>query len=254
MGVWGTYRPRKGHVVELYFLHLDDDRPVVPGRGGVLGESRIHTVGARYVGDYNHILWELEGMYQFGDWSNQDLSAGAVAVGIGYHFAALPMNPQVWVRYDYASGDNNPGQGDSRGTFQQLFAFAHYSLGFLDRTGRQNIHDFNLQLAAYPLPWLTAIFQYHHFWLASARDALYNTAGQPYRRDPTGLAGTEVGDEIDFRFNVHVTRHQDIFFEYSKSCGRFIAQSFPVTNGVLGTQRGPDVSPDFFYVQYVFRF
>jgi hypothetical protein len=34
--------------------------------------------------------------------------------------------------------------------------------------------------------------QYHHFELAQSRDALYNAAGVAIRRDPTGLAGTNV--------------------------------------------------------------
>ena len=47
--------------------------------------------------------------------------------------------------------------------------------------------------------------QYHHFWLAEARDALYNAAGVAYRRDPTGQSGTDVGNEIDFILNFHLT-------------------------------------------------
>jgi len=254
-GIWATYRPMKGHFVDLYFLSLNDDRKIASGRGGVLGTSDTYSVGARYAGDYQHILWELEGVYQFGHSSNQDLYAGAVAAGVGYHFAALPMNPQLRVRYDYASGDGNPGHGSTHSTFNQLFPFGHYYLGWLDRVGRQNIQDFNLQLAAYPMAWLTAIFQYHHFWLANKKDALYNAAGQPSRRDPTGQAGKDVGDEIDLRFNVPVSRHQDIFFGYSKLfAGEYIARSFPVTPRGLGAQQGPDVSPDFFYLQYGFRF
>jgi hypothetical protein len=254
-GVWGSYRPRKSDVVDLYFLSLNDRRDVAPGRGGKLGESNIYTLGSRYAGGYNQVLCEIEGMFQFGDWSNQDLSAGAVAAGVGYYFPSVMMNPQMWVRYDYASGDSNPGSGDTRSTFNQLFPFGHYYLGFLDRVGRQNINDFNVQFAAYPIAWLTAIFQYHHYWLASRRDALYNAAGQPSRVDPTGQAGVDVGDEIDFRFNVHVSTHQDVFFGYSRLfAGEYIERSFPVTNGVPGAQQGPDVSPDLFYFEYVFRF
>ena len=54
------------------------------------------------------------------------------------------MNPQFWLRYDFASGDNNLTDGD-RTTFNQLFPFGNYYLGWIDRVGRQNIHDFNAQ-------------------------------------------------------------------------------------------------------------
>lgn len=241
-GLWGTYKPMKGHFADLYFLSLDSNPRAAKARGGALVDSAVHTLGARYAGDYEHVLFELEGMYQFGDWANQDISAGAVAAGVGYHFAALPMNPQMWLRYDHASGDDNPNDG-TRNTFNQLFPFGHYYLGFLDRVGRQNINDFNAQLVFYPQPWFTAIIQYHKFWLASSKDALYNAAGAATRRDATGRSGDDVGDELDLRFNVHASRHQDILFGYSKLfSGDFIKKT------------GANVSPDFFYLQYVFRF
>jgi hypothetical protein len=242
-GLWGTYKPMKGHFADLYFLSLDNQPRAATSQGGALVDSVVHTMGARYAGDYDHILFELEGMYQFGDWARQDISAGALAAGVGYHFASLPMNPQMWVRYDYASGDGNLTGDDTRSTFNQLFPFGHYYLGFLDRVGRQNINDFNMQLVFYPQPWFTAIVQYHKFWLANDKDFLYNAAGAPTRRDPTGNAGDDVGDELDLRFNAHVSRHQDVLFGYSKLfAGDFIKKT------------GANVSPDFFYLQYVFRF
>jgi hypothetical protein len=241
-GLWGTYKPMKGHFADLYFLSLESAKRAATERGGPLVDSLVHTIGGRYAGDYEHILFELEGMYQFGQWEKQDISAGAVAAGAGYHFAELPMNPQFWLRYDYASGDGDATDG-VRNTFNQLFPFGHYYLGWLDRVGRQNIHDFNVQLAVYPQPWLTAIVQYHKFWLADNRDFLYNAASVATRRDPTGRAGNDVGDELDLRFNVHLDRHQDFLFGYSKLfSGDFIKKT------------GANVAPDFFYLQYVFRF
>ncbi len=241
-GVWGSYKPMKGHFADLYFLSLDNKPRSATRQGGALVDSTIHTIGSRYVGDYEHVLFELEGMYQFGERDVQDISAGAVAAGVGYHFAALPMNPQMWLRYDYASGDDNPNDG-TYNTFNQLFPFGHYYLGFLDRVGRQNINDLNLQLVFYPQPWFTSIIQYHKFWLANNRDFLYNAAGVGTHRDATGRSGGDVGDELDLRFNVHASQHQDVLFGYSKLfSGNFIKKT------------GANVSPDFFYLQYVFRF
>ncbi len=242
-GLWGTYKPKKGHFADLYFLSLNNQARAAGRLGGTLADELVHTAGARYVGDHNHILFELEGMYQFGQRAGHDISASAVAVGLGYHFASLPMNPQMWVRYDYASGDDTLNGGNTHNTFHQLFPFGHYYMGFLDRVGRQNINDFNTQLVFYPQHWLTVIFQYHKFWLANDRDFLYNAAGAPTRRDATGQAGGDVGDEIDLRFNAHLSRHQDVLFGYSRLfAGDFIKRT------------GPKVSPDFFYLQYVFRF
>ena len=245
MGLFGTYKPMKGQLLDLYYLSLVDNRVLNPTnvqQGIVLqGDSVLHTLGGRIAGDYNRILYEVEGMYQFGRRSSLDISAFAVATGLGYH-VPLPMNPQFWIRYDFASGDSNHQDGRSN-TFHQLFPFGHYYFGFLDQVGRQNIHDFNAQFTIHPQPWFTFITQYHRFYLANNRDFLYNAAGLGTLRDTSGQSGSHVGDEIDFRVNVHVSRHQDLLFGYSK----LFAGDF------LKAQR-PGVSPDFFYAQYVIRF
>jgi len=168
--------------------------------------------------------------------------AFAVASGAGYHFKGQPMNPQFWLRYDFASGDNNPNDGKYN-TFNQLFPFGNYYLGWADRVGRQNIHDFNAQLNLHPMHWATFTAQYHRFYLANKRDFLYNAAGNATLRDITGQSGSYVGDEIDFRFNIHVDRHQDVLVGYSKLfAGDFLKA------------RAPGVNPSLFYVQYNIRF
>lgn len=243
-GLWTTYRPCKGQSVDLYYLYLDNTRPVATGVDNVKAGFNVSTFGSRYSGDYEHVLWDFEGMYQFGDWSNQGTSAGAYTTGLGYQLAGLPMDPTFWIYYDFASGDHHPGAaGTDHGTFNQLFPFGHYYLGWLDLVGRQNIEDLNGQLAFYPTHWITTAFQYHMFRLDSARDALYNSAGTALRQDPTGRAGTDVGDEIDLITNFHLSRHQDILLGYSKLYeGNFIRDTV-----------GPKVSPELFYAQYSFK-
>src|SRR5207249_322905 len=53
----------------------------------------VHTLGARYTGDKNHVLWDVEGMVQWGERGKEDIMAGASTVGAGYNFHCLPMNP-----------------------------------------------------------------------------------------------------------------------------------------------------------------
>ncbi|MCE7916712.1 MAG: alginate export family protein [Nitrosomonas sp. PRO5] len=245
VGLWGTYKAIPGQVLDLYYLSLVDNRNVSPAnitQGNVLqGDSILHTIGARWVGDYERILYELEGMYQFGRRSHLDISAFSIASGVGYQLP-LPMNPQFWLRYDFASGDKNHRDGRSN-TFNQLFPFGHYYFGYIDQIGRQNIHDFNAQFTLHPQPWVTFLGQYHRFYLANKRDYLYNAAGAGTIRDITGQSGSHVGDEIDFTINFHLSRHQDVLLGYSKL----------FTGEFLKSTR-PGVSPDLFYAQYNFRF
>ena len=230
-GAWTTYRPRKGVTVDAYYLMLDNVNNVTQQS---LKRSPIttHTFGSRFAGDKDNMLWDFEGALQLGRHQKQDIVAGMVTAGLGYHLKDVPTTPTLWFYYDYATGDRNPGVG-TYNTFSQLFPFGHYYLGWADVIGRQNIHDFNVQLYSYPTKWLTMYAQYHRFYLDSTKDALYNIAGNAIRRDPTGNAGDDVGQELDVVLNFHLTKHADLMTGYSYLWGGdFLKRTAGATGGV----------------------
>ncbi len=216
-GTWLTYRPKKGEFFDLYYLRYDNDNTSIQ-QGIVRAPFETNTIGSRWTGDQDGFLWDFEGAIQFGEQGNSDLFAGMATAGVGRSWKDHCYSPTFWLYYDYASGDSNPGTGDVH-TFNQQFPFGHYYLGWMDLVGRQNIHDLNAHFYVYPTPWVTAWLQYHHFWLDQSTDALYNAGGVAYRRDPTGAAGTNVGDEIGFVLNFHLTRYSDILASYNKLYG-----------------------------------
>jgi hypothetical protein len=242
VGLWTTVKPTKGHYLDLYYLYLDNATPLVAKTApGVRGGFDVNTFGSRYTGDYKFLLWDLEGMYQFGQHTNQATSAGASSTGLGIHFADVPCNPTFWVFFDYASGNHNPGKGDY-GTFNQLFPNGHAYFGGTDLVGRQNIEDLNFDGWITPLKWIIVGVQYHILRLDAAKDALYNAAGAVERVDPTGKAGTDVGEVLTVYTNFHLSMHSDLLLQYSHlSAGDFIKRT------------GPRGSPDEFYLQYSFR-
>jgi hypothetical protein len=242
-GAWATYRPKQGQAIDAYYLNLDNTSGTPVTLGLPAGPFNVSTVGGRWVGDANNWTWDFEGDLQFGDFQKRHVLAKAFAAGVGYRFADLPMTPQVWAYYDFASGDPDPSNtASSYGTFNQLFPFGHYYFGYLDLVGRQNINDVNFQVSLFPTPWITTYLQYHVFRLDSAKDALYNAAGTAIRRDPTGAAGNDVGDELDYVINFHIDKHQDVLFGYSHLfAGQFIRAT--------GNGRSPDLT----YLQYSFR-
>lgn len=241
VGAWGNYRPKQGQQIDLYYLMLNNQNATFAGANGAMGGYAVNTFGSRYAGDWQNFTWDFEGMYQFGSWVNQRTSAAASATGVGYHFANLPWNPQWWVYYEWASGTQNPN-GSVHQTFNQLFPWGHAYFGYLDLVGRQNIRDLNTQLTFYPAKWVTTLVQFHMFRLDNARDALYNASGTVIRDDPTGTAGRDVGNEIDFTVNFHLARHHEFFVGYSKLfAGTFIQRT------------GPGGSPEVTYVQYSFK-
>jgi hypothetical protein len=259
-GAFLTYRPAEGQAIDAYYFYLDSDLAVTFGATpGGRGGYDLNTFGGRWSGDHpladvfaglkdswlaGNILWDVEGGYQFGDYSNRFASAGFSSSGLGYAFRKLPMQPQLWAYFDYASGTPDRNGAGTFATFNQLFPFGHYYLGFLDEVGRENIHDWNFQLTFYPTKWITGLVQYHVFRLDQAKDALYGTSpGYPTERfDPTGKAGTQVGDELDVVGTFQLDRHNSLQFGYSKFfSGSFIKQT------------GPPVNPELYYMQYAFR-
>jgi hypothetical protein len=181
-------------------------------------------------------------MFQFGSWGGQGLLAKAYSTGFGYHFKDWLLNPQLWLYYDYASGDPNPDPTSVHRTFTQMFPFNHYYFGMMDFVGRQNINDVYGQIAFFPTRWITSWVQYHVLRLDSPRDALYNSAGVPLRQDPTGRAGSDVGEILTFVTDFHLTKHQDIYLQYSHLyVGDFIRAT------------GSPRSPDYLFLQYNYR-
>jgi hypothetical protein len=231
-GSWLTYRPEKGELVDLYYLLFDNENRIVQ-QDIVRAPFQLHTVGSRWAGDQEGWLWDFEGALQFGQQDGSDVFAAMGTAGLGRSWPSASLSPTLWLYYDYASGDSDPDSGDVH-TFNQLFPFGHYYMGWMDLVGRQNIHDVNAHLYLFPAPWITVWLQYHHFWLDEAEDALYNAGGVAFRRDPTGASGTNVGDEIDVILNFHLARNSDVLVSYNKLYG----------GGFLENTEGPDRASD----------
>jgi hypothetical protein len=217
-GAWVTHRFDKQHAIDAYYLMLDNTNRTVQ-QGLTRAPFTRHTFGGRLagqgVGGSENLLYDLEGAMQLGTEDRRNVVAGMATAGLGYHMKGVPWNPTIWGYYDYASG----GTGGTVNTFNQLFPFGHYYLGWIDQVGRQNVHDVNVHLYLYPAKWLTVWVQGHSFYLANRRDALYNAAGNAVRRDPTGRAGAEIGQEVDVVLNFHASKHADVLVGYSHLFG-----------------------------------
>jgi alginate export protein len=241
-GAWATYRPKKDQAIDAYYLMLDSTNRLTQ-LDIQRGNFTRHTFGGRYVGQVENLLFDFEGAMQLGSQNGRDIVAGMATAGAGYNFKDRPWNPTVWAYYDYASG-GNPVSGTAH-TFHQLFPFGHYYLGWIDQVGRQNIHDLNFHLYLYPTKWLTTWLQFHSFWLADNRDALYNAAGIPIRRDAMGRAGSHVGEELDLVANFHLTKHLDFLTGYSYLWGGEFLKNTTGTNGAENAS--------FFFTQVSYR-
>ena len=244
-GAFATYRPKKGQAIEAYYLGLENGNraPAAAARNNVTPPFTRHTAGGRVYGDVDgQFLYETEGGIQLGDQNGRNVIAGFATTGAGYRWKNAPWTPTVWTYYDYASGGGPTGTDH---TFNQLFPFGHYYLGWIDQVGRQNIHDFNVHFYFYPTKWATGWIQFHRFWLADPRDALYLPSGVANRRDRTGNSGTDVGRELDIVGMFHLSSHIDLMAGYSHFFGgNFMKRTSSANQAVDG---------DFTFVQASYR-
>lgn len=254
-GLWNTWRPTKNQAIDAYYLFLDNTNPTefrTPGPANttrtraLTGATTVNTLGARYVGDDDGWLWDFEGMAQFGGFYGQQLFAGSLTAGGGYQWKDAATKPMLWLFYDYASGTDDPNVSGNNHTFNQLFPFGHYYMGFIDVVGRRNVHDASLYFTFWPQKWIQTNVQVHNFFLASRRDALYGANGLPLRQDVTGRSGNYVGTEFDLMVNFHLSKHSDVLLSYSY----LIAGEFVRKTATTGS--GKD-DPQALYLQYSYR-
>jgi Alginate export len=164
-----------------------------------VGRGRLDhkTLGVRLAGNMpQKIEYTMELALQNGSWAGDDMKAWAGFWRIGREFGALPLRPRFRLEVNHASGDSNPTDG-RHGTFDVLYPTAHDKYGMADQVGWKNINHIGLTGEVKAKPSLILQAKFHEFWLASARDGLYNAGGALIVRDATGASGTHVGHEVD---------------------------------------------------------
>ena len=119
-GNYWKYRFNKDTSLDLYYLYLSTDNPIATGTNGVKGGYDVNSFGSRFVGQQKQLLWDFEGVIQFGNWANQESFGDMSATGIGWWFKDVPAGPTLWAYFDHASGDPHPGTGVHE-TYNQIY-------------------------------------------------------------------------------------------------------------------------------------
>ncbi len=241
-GAYVTYKGIPRHGLDLYFFALDDiGAPLNPN--GRAGDRDIYTLGSRFWGKTGGFDYEAEIAGQWGHWAGDTVKAWSWTIEGGYTFADIGCKPRLGAGFDWASGDSDPFDR-TIGTFNQLFPFSHYYLGFLDRIARQNVIAANVNMSAWAVPKkVKAKATFHTFWLNSKDDALYSAPGGIIRRDVTGNSGKEIGHELDLTVMWKIKPHHSMLFGYSHFWDSDFIQ-----------QTGFSENADLLYAQYSFKF
>ncbi|HXE74548.1 MAG TPA: alginate export family protein [Candidatus Xenobia bacterium] len=243
-GIYST-RTRKDSPdrTELYALFLHDGlRTKGESSAGSIEPTDILTVGFRHLRQpKTGWRYSVEHAWQFGGRGPDGHRAAMLVATGGYQWGGR-WQPRLQFEYDFATGDNNRSDGHS-GEFNNLFPTNHTFYGYADLVGLRNMHDFRLTAAVRLHAKLTFEADYHRFLLATPRGPWKNAGGRVLGFDPTGAAGRDLGQEIDFTLRAPVTTHLSFLGGYSL----FLPGRFAVTT------RGPEPN-HFGYIQTTIRF
>jgi len=216
-----------GHkgVIEPYLLWKTTR--LVRAEIGPPGALDVYTYGARASGqlpgrfDYN-----IEMALQRGRAAGDDLAAWAGHWVLGYPLWDGAEAPRLVAEYNFASGDKNGSDGQ-RGTFDQLFPTNHSKYGTVDRFGWRNLHDAMAGLEWKPRRKWKFNLDYHSFWLATRRDALYAEAGGAVVRNPNA-SSNHIGQEVDLQCVYLYSRQLQFGLGYGYLFGgAYLEQSTP---------------------------
>jgi hypothetical protein len=247
--IWGAYNSLpnlwKQSSVDVYLLRHDQNRPAGFTSGSrLLGTDRlrVNTFGGRVTGPYGECKYVLEAAVQTGTVGPARHRGGAAVVTLSRRTTLFDRALDISGEYKYASGTGNPSDTSRVGTFDQLSPSNHDKFGHEDLLGWRNLHNAR-SLATWTLSKPFAMnLMYNSWWLASPRDALYNSSGKAIFRSPSGSAGRHVGQE------------SDLFITYKYRAWTFGAGFGHLYKGEFIRNVTKGVGPNYAYVFHTYSF
>lgn len=208
-----------------------------------LGGFRVNMLGFRLVGTIGKgWKYSLEGIAQNGAVGPARHRAGAWHSALTRRWTVRGKALDISPEYNYASGTGDPKDATRSGTFDQFSPANHDKFGHQDIFGWRNLHDARALATYGATKTVTVNLMYNHVWLASACDALYNSAGRAVARSASCGAGTHVGQGVDL-FVVYRRKP----FQLGAGIGYFAPGRFV-------KQTTPGAGPSFAYVFHTYSF
>ena len=223
-GIYATTSELQGvGGLDVYWLGLDKTMATFNGDSG--GEDR-HTLGGRVWGKVadTGFDYDVEAAYQFGEVGSADINAFMLASQVGTVVAGHRCKPRLELGFDYASGDDDAGDGDVE-TFNQLYPLGHAYLGYIDIVGRQNVIDLRGTAVSGFFLGSKLKVDLHSFWRASTDDGLYNAGGGLVRAGNLS-SSRHVGMELDMTLKRAFSPHTLLVVGYHHFfSGDFVEES-----------------------------
>jgi len=212
--------------LDLFYVLKHDSSGKIAGETGT-GNLLAHTVGVQADGAACAVL-DAGATFaaQFGRYGRDTLRAFGASGRLGVT-APIAGKPRFGAQYTWGSGDADPTDG-VHGTFDGVYGGRDiFFYGCLNLFFWANLRDAEIDISIKPRRALVCNVEYHHFSLDQPTDAWYTTGLKAYRRDPDGLAGPTLGDELDFRAVWTLWNHLELMGGY----GRFFPGAFVKNTG-----------------------
>jgi len=200
-GLYGSFGldSRRSAKADGYWFRLDRE---TASFGGISGEEHRRSFGLRSGGTSGGWDWDVEGLVQRGEFSDQDIRAWALSADIGYT-ASGKWKPRLGFRIDSGSGDRQAGDG-RLGTFNPLFPKGPY-FNEANVTSFANLVAVRSSLRVQPLRALTLEAAAQGKWKEARGDSVYFGPASP-------VAGTrggprEIGQVYTADATVQLDRH-----------------------------------------------
>ena len=171
---------------------------------GKAGDAHLYTAGLRLDGKLPARLdYALEVAKQWGPWSSDRISAIGGMYSLGWTVRPAGWKPRLSLDVHHASGDSDSKDG-TRGTFDQMYAGNHGSLGITDQFGWKNMRMVKGGLEITPCKKCKVSTDFREMYLATTQDGLYAGSGTRSvlnRKATSRHVGSEADMTVFYQFN-----------------------------------------------------
>jgi len=225
--LWGVYAvgPLLAPALNVDAYYLGFSRQDAKFDTGVIAHELRHSLGTRLWGRAQGWDYNLEALYQFGNFGRGEIQAWTAASDVGYTAHALPLEPRLGLKADVISGNRDP---DDRtlGTFNALFPKGAY-FGEIALIGPANLFDIHPAVDLHLTNDLTLTGTWDMFWRQSLRDGIYNSALALLRSGQRSRSRF-VGHQGEVQLEWRVDRHLSVIVNYAHFfSGSFLKDTGP---------------------------
>lgn len=221
-GLYSTFAASKATHIDLYYLGIRRDEAVFDEG---TEQERRHSFGTRIWKNNGNLIYNLEGVYQFGRFGEGSISAWTASIDAGYIFRDTWLKPSINLKNDYISGDKEAGDGNLQ-TFNPLYPRGGY-FGFSPQIGPVNLIDLHpyatLDLSSSLKIQLDVVLN----WRFSLQDAIYRPSGE-FNRSGAAAGSRYIGTGYLAGFSYNLNKHTSLVtgLQYFKT-GAFLDEIIP---------------------------